>query len=399
MDQETEPRPGQAWEVFVAFLRLGVTAFGGPVAHLAYFRREFVERRGWLGEAAFAELLALCHFLPGPVSSQLGMAIGHRRAGVAGAAAALVGFAAPAGALMIAFAYLAPDISRRFGEDWLHGLKVAAAAIVLQAVLTLGRTLAVGPVRLGLAVGAAAGLILVQGAVAQVLAIAAGAAFGWAFLREAIPAPAPAAITVRPGSASYTALIVFALLLAGLPAAAFLVGSPDLAMAGAFYRTGALAFGGGHVMLPLLEGEVVARGWINIETFLAGYGAAQAMPGPLFGFAGFVGATQGFATAGWAGGLLALTAIFLPGFLLVVGVLPWWDRVAAQPAAAGAVAGVGAVAVGLLAAAFWDPVLTSAVNRLSDLALIAAAFIFLTVARLPPWLVVAGFAVATGLFR
>ncbi|ACG77258.1 chromate transport protein [Phenylobacterium zucineum HLK1] len=383
-------------EVFLAFLKQGLTAFGGPVAHLAYFRREFVERRGWVSDAAFADLLALCHFLPGPASSQLGMAIGLRQAGLAGALAAFAGFTLPAGAAMIAFAYLAPDLETRFGSGWIHGLKIAAAAVVLQALVQMARSLAVGPVRAGMAIGAAAGLILSGGPVAQVAAILAGGAFGWALLRdEAGEAPPDEAPAVDTGSAAIS-LALFAGLLLALPLLAALLANPGLALASVFYRTGALVFGGGHVVLPLLESEVVARGWLDQDTFLSGYGAVQALPGPLFSFAGFVGAAQSFGPRGIVGGLIALFAIFLPSLLLVVGVLPFWDRLKKDARARGALAGVGAVVVGLLGAALWDPVLSTTIERGSDWALLAAAFVFLAVARLPPWLVVVGFATATG---
>lgn len=393
------PSPTSAWSVFTAFLRQGLTAFGGPVAHLGYFRREFVEKRGWLSEAAFADLLALCQFLPGPASSQMGMAIGLRQAGIAGALAAWLGFTLPAGAAMIGFAYLAPRLGAAWGQGWLHGLKIAAAAVVLQALVAMARTLAVGPIRAGMALGAAAGLIYAHGPVAQIFALAAGALFGLAFLRE--PAAAtpddPAMGAVKP-QVSFAALGLFALLLAGLPFAAAALQSPTLSLASVFYRTGALVFGGGHVVLPLLQSEVVGRGWLDRDVFLAGYGAVQALPGPLFAFAGFVGAAQDVAPGGWRGGLVALVAIFLPSLLLVLGVLPFWDRLKTRPGARGALAGVNAVVVGLLAAALWDPVLTGAVKQPTDWALVAAAFVFLSVAKLPPWLVVIGFAVATGLW-
>ena len=393
------PPPRRALEVFLAFLIQGLTAFGGPVAHLGYFRREFVERRAWLSEAAFADLLALSQFLPGPASSQLGMAIGLRRAGYLGLLAAWVGFTLPAAAGMIGLAYLAPYLSASWGEGWLHGLKIAAAAVVLQALVAMARTLAIGPIRAGMAIGAAAGLIIAHGPVAQILALSAGAIFGLAMLRDE-PVPAipddDATHKVSP-AAALSALAVFALILGALPFLAAWLQNPTLGLASAFYRTGALVFGGGHVVLPLLQSEIVGRGWLDQDTFLAGYGAVQALPGPLFSFAGFVGAAQEVAPGGWRGGLVALAAIFLPSILLVVGVLPFWDRLKGRPAARGALAGVNAVVVGVLAAALWDPVLTSAIGRPADWALLAAAFVFLVVARLPPWLVVIGFSAATGL--
>ncbi|MDB5449235.1 MAG: chrA [Phenylobacterium sp.] len=395
---DPQPKASSALEVFFAFLRQGLTAFGGPVAHLGYFRREFVERRGWLSEAAFADLLALSQFLPGPASSQLGMAIGLRRAGLAGALAAWLGFTLPAGAAMIALGYLAPRLTEDWGSGFIHGLKIAAAAVVAQALIAMARTLAVGPIRAGMAIGATVGLILTNGPVAQIFALAAGALFGLALLREPGPATPDDPVTQgRRAGPALAALAVFALLLAGLPFLAQALQSPTLGLASVFYRTGALVFGGGHVVLPLLQAEIVGRGWLSRDVFLAGYGAVQALPGPLFSFAGFVGAAQQVAPGGWVGGLVALVAIFVPSLLLVVGVLPFWDRLKGQAGARGALAGVNAVVVGVLAAALWNPVLTSAVERPTDWALVAAAFVFLAVARLPPWLVVIGFAAATGL--
>ncbi|HLZ75670.1 chromate efflux transporter [Phenylobacterium sp.] len=391
--------PGKALEVFRAFLVQGLTAFGGPVAHIGYFRREFVERRGWLSEAAFADLLALAQFLPGPASSQLGMAIGLRRAGYAGLLAAWLGFTLPAGAAMIALGYLTPRLDGVWGEGVLHGLQIAAAAVVLNALVAMARTLAVGPIRAGLAIGGGLGLIVAHGPVAQILVLLAGAAFGAAFLREPqgeSPPDDPATHRV-PLEVSAGALAVFALLLGLLPFLAALLDSPSLGLASVFYRAGALVFGGGHVVLPLLQSEVVGRGWLNLDDFLGGYGAAQALPGPLFSFAGFVGAAQEVAPGGWRGGLTALTAIFLPGLLLILGVLPLWDRLKGQPLARAAMAGLNAVVVGVLAAALWNPVLMTAIRKPSDWLLAAGAFVFLSVAKLPPWLVVLGSAAIFGL--
>lgn len=397
MDAAPPLKAVTAIDVFLAFLKQGLTAFGGPMAHLGYFRREFVERRGWISEAAFADLLALCHFLPGPASSQMGMAIGLRQAGLAGALAAFAGFTLPAAVAMLAFAQLSPDLTARYGDGWIHGLNIAAAAVVLQAVVQMSRTLAAGPVRAGMAIGAAIGLVLVQGPAAQVAALAAGGLFGLAVLRDlpAEAAPDDPVETVDPQSA-LIALGLFAFLLVGLPIAASLLQNTGLGLASVFYRTGSLVFGGGHVVLPLLEREVVERHWLDQETFLAGYGLVQALPGPLFSFAGFVGASQHYGPSGVVGGLIALFAIFLPSLLLVTGVLPFWDRLKRQGWARGLVAGVGATVVGVLAAALWNPVLTHTVRRPADWALVAAAYVFLQVAKLPPWLVVLGFATATG---
>jgi len=399
MDDAQPVRTVTAFDVFAAFLRQGLTAFGGPVAHLAYFRREFVEKRGWLSEAAYADLLALCHFLPGPASSQMGMAIGMRQAGLAGALAAFAGFTLPAAVAMLAFAQLSPDLILRFGDGWIHGLKLAAAAVVLQAVVQMARTLAVGPIRAGMAIGATLGLVVAQSPVAQIAAIVAGGLFGVALLRDAAAeTPPDAAAEMVDTQSAIVALGLFVLLLVGLPILAALLQNPGLGLASVFYRTGSLVFGGGHVVLPLLEREVVDRGWLDHDTFLVGYGAVQALPGPLFSFAAYVGSMQTYGPRGIVGGLIALFSIFLPSLLLVVGALPFWDRLKREGWARGALAGVGATVVGALAAALWDPVLMTTIRAPADWALLIAAFVFLQVAKLPPWLVVVGFAVATGVF-
>lgn len=397
MDAAPPVKAVSAFDVFLAFLKQGLTAFGGPVAHLGYFRKEFVERRGWLSESAYADLLALCHFLPGPASSQMGMAIGMRQAGLAGAMAAFAGFTLPAAAIMIAFALISPDLTLRYGDGWMHGLKIAAAAVVLQAVVQMARTLAVGPVRAGMAIGATIGLVIAQSPMAQIAALAAGGLFGLAMLRDLPAEPAPDdAFEMVDRQSALIALGLFALLLVGLPVLASLLQNPGLGLASVFYRIGSLVFGGGHVVLPLIEREVVDRRWLDQDTFLMGYGVVQALPGPLFSFAGFVGAAQRYGPGGVTGGLIALFSIFLPSLLLVTGVLPFWDRLKRQGWARGVLAGVGATVVGLLAAALWDPVLMATVRRPADWALVAAAFVFLQVAKIPPWLVVIGFAVATG---
>ncbi|WP_293682539.1 chromate efflux transporter [uncultured Phenylobacterium sp.] len=397
MDDAQPIRRVSALDVFLAFLVQGLTAFGGPAAHLGYFRREFVERRGWLSDAAYADLMALCHFLPGPASSQMGMAIGMRQAGLAGALAAFAGFTAPAAAAMIAFAMFKPSLVGLYGDGWLHGLHAAAAAVVAQAVVQMARTLAVGPIKAGLAMGAAVGLFLVQGPVAQVATLVAGGLFGMALLRDT-PAQLPpddAPVMVDRQSA-LIALGLFVVLLVGLPILASVLANPGLGLASVFYRTGSLVFGGGHVVLPLLEREIVDRRWLDESTFLAGYGVVQALPGPLFSFAAYVGAAQRYGPDGIAGGLIALLSIFLPSLLLVTGVLPFWDRLKREGWARGVIAGVGATVVGVLAATLWNPVLMIAVRQPADWALVLAAFVFLQVAKLPPWLVVIGFAVATG---
>jgi chromate transporter len=298
---------------------------------------------------------------------------------------------------MIALGYLTPHLDGRWGEGVLHGLQIAAAAVVLNALVGMARTLAVGPIRAGIAIGAGAGLLVAHGPVAQILVMLAGAAFGAAFLREPAEITPDDPATQRvPLEVSTGALAVFALLLGLLPFLAAFFDNPTFGLASVFYRTGALVFGGGHVVLPLLQTEVVGRGWLDVDDFLGGYGMVQALPGPLFSFAGFVGAAQQVAPGGWRGGLVALTAIFLPSLLLILGVLPFWDRLKGQPAARAAMAGLNAVVVGVLAAALWNPVLHVAIRRPSDWLLAAGAYVFLAVARLPPWLVVLGYAAIFG---
>ncbi|WP_291428938.1 chromate efflux transporter [Deinococcus sp.] len=367
-------------EVFLVFLRLGLTSFGGPVAHLGYFRAEFVTRRAWLGEAAYADLVALAGFLPGPASSQVGLSVGLLRAGWLGLLAAWAGFTLPSAALMTALA-----LGTRLGDPgqsgWLTGLKVAAVAVVAQAVAGLWASLVTGRVRAGLALGTAAALLLWPGAGAQVLALLVCAGVGWRWLSGQVGAGGAAltAVPVSRRAGSALLLLAGALLLA-LPLLAAL--GPGWAILDATYRAGALVFGGGHVVLPLLEGRFANA--LPPGTFTAGYGAANAMPGPLFTFATFLGA----AAHGLAGALIATLGIFLPGALLMVGALPHWAALAARPAARAALAGLNAGVVGLLLAALYNPVFTSAVRGPRDLALAVLAYAALTVLRWPAWAVV-----------
>jgi len=375
-------------EVFAAFLKLGLTSFGGPVAHLGYFRDEFVARRRWLDEQAYADLVALCQFLPGPASSQVGMALGIGRAGVPGALAAWVGFTAPSAIAMILFAYGVQAWSGTLQGGVLHGLKVAAVAVVTQAVWAMARSLCPDAPRATLAVLAAIAMLLWQSALGQIAVIAVGAAAGLMFLRQDAVAGGAAA-PGRLGRRTATfAWVLFVGLAVALPVAAGLWPSVELAILDRFYRTGWLVFGGGHVVLPLLQAEVVPPGWVTNDSFLAGYGAAQAVPGPLFTFAAYLGAVMQVGPGGWLGGLLCLVAVFLPSFLLVVGALPLWQRLRANAAARSALAGINAAVVGLLLAALYDPVWVSAIRSGRDFALALAAFLLLAVWRVSPWLVV-----------
>jgi chromate transporter len=379
-------RTGSAAEVFAAFLKLGLTSFGGPIAHLGYYRREFVERRAWVGDTQFAQLLALCQFLPGPASSKLGFSIGLLRAGWPGALAAFLAFTLPSALLLFAFAAALPSISGPLGEAAIHGLKIVALAVVAQGVLGMAKQLCPDAPRATIAALAAAAILLAGQAWVQLAVVAAGLAAGLAFCRGVQPL-AEAGLQLRYGAKlGWTLLAVFAILLLGLPLAAH--ASSLLAVAEAFYRAGSLVFGGGHVVLPLLEETVVAPGWIPADEFLAGYGAAQAVPGPMFTLAAYLGARLPGAEGGIVGASVALAAIFLPGLLLQAGVLPLWRAIAGRPAAARAIAGVNAAVVGLLGAALYDPVWTSAVRGPLDLAIGLAGFALLVAWRAQPLVVV-----------
>lgn len=391
-DDQAGADRGTPAEVFGAFLKLGLTAFGGPIAHLAFFREEFVVRRRWLGDAAYAELVALCQFLPGPASSQAGFALGLMRAGWGGALAAFVAFTLPSAMLLLAFAMLAANLSGPLPEGALHGLKIVAVAIVAQAVLGMARSLCPDGPRAGIAVAAVVVLTILPGAAGMIGAIGLGAVAGLALVRGAAPPVAAALPLAVGGRAAGLAFAAFLGLLVVLPLLAGL--SPGLAVVDAFYRAGALVFGGGHVVLPLLQAEVVAPGWISDDGFVAGYGAAQAVPGPLFTFAAYLGAAMTQGPGGAAGAALALAAVFLPGFLILIAALPLWGRLRQTGPARGALAGANAAVVGILGAALYAPVFTTAVGGMADFALALAAFVALAVWRLPPWAVVLAGAMA-----
>jgi chromate transporter len=382
--------------VFLAFLLLGLTSFGGPVAHLGYFRSVFVERRGWLDEAAYADLVALCQFLPGPASSQVGFCLGMTRAGLLGGLAAWCGFTLPSAALMLAFAALQPTLfATPLGEATVRGLKLAAVAVVAQALLGMARSLAPDARRAAIAVLALAVVVAAGPAVGQLAAIAVGAGLGLLVCRST---ERPATVLPARAPALWPALVLlalFAILFA--PGAPGLGGGARLTLFHAFYRSGALVFGGGHVVLPLLRAEVVTPGWVSDNAFLAGYGAAQALPGPLFTIAAYLGAVSRLG-GGLAGGAVALAAIFLPGLLLVAAVQPHWSRLRAMAWAQAAMRGAGAAVVGILALAFYDPVWSGGVRDPVDLAVAGAAVVMLTAWRGPPLLAV-GLCVAAGVAR
>jgi len=383
-------------EVFTAFLKLGCTSFGGPVAHLGYFRQEFVERRKWLDDRAYADLVALCNFLPGPASSQVGIALGISRAGLAGGLAAWLGFTLPSAVALVLFAYGLPAFGAR-GAGWLHGLKIAAVAVVAQAVWTMWRTLCPDRERASFAAAATLLALAFPGALGQLGAIAAGGLAGSWLLEPASTHAAPESsfpVGKRAAAAAWT--LFFALLLL-LPVAARLLPLPALQIFDSFYRSGALVFGGGHVVLPLLRSEVVPPGWVSDDAFLAGYGAAQAVPGPLFTFSAYLGAVMRFGPGGAEGGALALAAIFLPAFLLVTGALPYWSELRARPAMQRALAGINAAVVGILLAALYDPVISTSVTTKADAGIALAAFGMLAFWKLSPLVAVAFCALAGAL--
>jgi chromate transporter len=381
-------------EVFTVFLRLGLTSFGGPIAHLGYFRTEFVERRRWLDDAAFSDLVALCQFLPGPASSQVGMALGLGRAGWLGALAAWLGFTMPSAIALILFAYGVSHWAGVAASGAVHGLKVVAVAVVAQAVWGMAKALCPDRLRAGLAVAAALVVLVMPSAWGQVAAIALGAVAGrWAVQVNTLP-PAQHRDYGVPRPLAAVLLVLFGALLVLLPMAAATSGSMWAGAIAVFYKAGALVFGGGHVVLPLLQAGVVPPGWVSNGDFLAGYGAAQAVPGPLFTFAAYLGAVMPAPLGGWRGGLVLLLAVFTPAFLLVAGALPFWEALRRRPAVQRALAGINAAVVGVLGAALYDPVWTSGIRSTADFGLALAAFGLLMFGRLPPALVVLGAAVA-----
>lgn len=375
-------------ELILVFLRLGLTSFGGPVAHLGYFRQEFVERRAWLNEHAYADLVALCQFLPGPASSQVGIAIGLSRGGVAGAIAAWLGFTLPSAILLVLFGLNLSTLENYLGSGWLHGLMIVAVAVVAQAVWSMGKTLCPDLVRATIATISAVVVFLIPNAASQVGAIIVGGIIGIAYFRKSAPLP-HSFIQVPVGKKTGGMLLLcFFGLLAFLPILGAISSNYLIQMTSGFYRTGSLVFGGGHVVLPLLQAQVVPSGWVGIDAFLAGYGAAQAAPGPLFTFAAFLGAVSSHHPAGWTGASIALLAIFLPSFFLIIGVLPFWEGLRSHIVIQRAMPGINAAVVGILFAAFCNPVWTSTMHAFSDFVLAATAFLMLAWWKLPAWLVV-----------
>lgn len=376
------------WAIFLIFLRLGLTSFGGPVAHLGFFREEFVTRRQWLSDRSYADLVALCQFLPGPASSQVGIALGLSRAGYRGAFAAWAGFTLPSAIVLIVFALGLSSFSNSFSTGALQGLKIVAVAVVAQAVWGMARHLCTDVKRVTIMMLATCAALLIPTVWSQVsVIILAGIAGILLFKPAQLPQHDPLPIKISRHMGAFW-LALFTILLISLPLASEVFPNQTLAIVDAFYRAGALVFGGGHVVLPLLQTEVVPTGWVGEEIFLAGYGATQAMPGPLFTFAAFLGASMTTSPSGLAGGIIALVAIFVPSFLLVVGALPFWESLRQNLRTQAALSGVNAAVVGLLLAALYQPVWTSAILSAQDFAMGLLALVALMFWKLPPWMVV-----------
>jgi chromate transporter len=381
---------GRLVEVAATFLKLGCVSFGGPIAHLGYLRAELVDKRRWLDDAHYADLVALCQFLPGPASSQVVFALGMHRARLLGALLASLCFTLPSALLMIGFAYGIAAAADLRGAGWLHGLKLAAVAVVAQAVWGMGKKLCPDRARVSICIVAAGVVLGFTGALAQVGVIAGGGLLGFWLYRHAetttLPPDAPP--LARRHLAAATALGLFLVLLLVLPVIATATGSREVAVFDSFYRSGSLVFGGGHVVLPLLRAEVVPNGWLGDDQFLAGYGAAQALPGPLFTFAAYLGTAMSSGAHAWTNGLWCLLAIFLPAWLLIGGALPFWRRLRTKPSARAALAGANASVVGVLLAALYDPVITEGIRDKLDVAAALSAFVLLEHWKVPPWLIV-----------
>lgn len=388
MTASTTHHDQSPWTVFWIFLRLGLTSFGGPVAHLGFFREEFVTRRQWLSDRSYADLVALCQFLPGPASSQVGIALGFSRAGYSGALAAWAGFTLPSAITLILFAIGISSVGTSFSSGALQGLKIVAVAVVAQAVWGMARSLCTDAKRITIMMLSTCAVLLMPSVWSQVGVILVAGLAGLALFKptQLVPhEPLPIQVSRRTGAFW---LALFFIILIALPIASEALPNQALAIVDAFYRAGSLVFGGGHVVLPLLQTEVVPTGWVDEQVFLAGYGATQAMPGPLFTFAAFLGASMTSAPNGWMGGMIALIAIFIPSFLLVVGALPFWEQLRQNLRTQAALIGINAAVVGLLLAALYQPVWTSAILSAQDFGLALIAFVALMFWKLPPWLVV-----------
>lgn len=386
-------------EIFWIFWRLGLTSFGGPVAHLGYFRKEFVVRRQWLDERAYGDLVSLCQFLPGPASSQLGMAIGLLRAGIPGSIAAWLGFTLPSAMALVIFGLLLPSLDRYASSGWVHGLKIVTVAVVAQAVVVMSGSLCPDRPRLLLALVSAGIVLAIPSIFTQMAVMVLGALTAlWLFKSSSEPVRLSIASGVSPKTGTFF-LLSFAGLLIALPTLATASGQYLIKLVDVFYRAGALVFGGGHVVLPLLQSQIVTHGWVLNDIFLAGYGAAQAAPGPLFSFAAFVGAVSSQNPSGWIGSIAALVAIFLSGYLLIIGVLPFWESLQRLDGVRRAMTGINASVVGILLAALFNPVMTNAVHSITDLAAAVVCYILLKIFSRAPWTVIILLVVFGGIFN
>lgn len=375
--------------IFGVALRLGLTSFGGPIAHIGFFHQEYVVNRRWLSERRFSDLVALCHFLPGPTSSQVGIAVGITRGGLVGGLLAWIAFTAPSAAILIAFGFGITEFDNLLEGNWLNGLKIAAVAVVAQALWGMSTTLAPDKTRATIAVLAAVAILLSPIAFGIVIVILVAGAYGWWRCRHYVEeSPTEDFAYDIPRWIGIAFAFVFFVLLIGLPFARIILDVDVLAIFDSFFRSGSLVFGGGHVVLPTLETEVVETGWTPAEEFIAGYGAAQAIPGPLFTFSAYLGTVMGVGPGGIPGALIALIAIFLPSFLLVIAILPFWNRLSQATNFRAALVAINAAVVGILAAALFDPVWTSSIKDPADFALAAAAFGLLMFWKLPSWAVV-----------
>ncbi len=388
MDHATQTQKSSIIETFLIFLRLGLTSFGGPVAHLGYFRDEFVVRRKWLEDKAYADIVALCQFMPGPASSQVGLAIGLSRAGYGGALAAWLGFTMPSAIILVLFAYGIDLFGDTMNAGWLTGLKIVAVVVVAQALWAMYQSLCPGRVRGSLAIVAAAVVLMVSGVLGQLAAIALGAIVGLIVLRGTDEGSGAVFRVPVSSFAAVVSLSLFFICLFGLPYLALYSDSLAIKYFDSFYRSGSLVFGGGHVVLPLLDAETVERGLVDADKFIAGYGATQAVPGPLFTFAAFLGTVMKAAPNGAVGAMICLVAIFLPSAFLVIGLLPFWNRLRRNGTVRAALNGVNATVVGLLLAALYDPVFTSSISSAKDLVVALIIFVLLILWKLPVWLVV-----------
>ncbi|MCC6994619.1 MAG: chromate efflux transporter [Deltaproteobacteria bacterium] len=402
LDPESAPvephraTPGGLAEVAGVFLKLGCLSFGGPIAHLGYLRAELVAKRKWLDDAHYGDLVALCQFLPGPASSQVVFGLGMQRAGVPGAFVASACFTLPSALLMIAFAYGVAAFGDLHSAGWLHGLKLAAVAVVAQAVWGMGKKLCTDRARVSICLASAAVLLTLPGALSQIGVIAGGGLVGWWLYRRSIttaPLPSPGQGRAR-HLIPAAVLALYAGLLVLLPVLTSATGSRPIAVFDGFYRSGSLVFGGGHVVLPLLRAEIIPHGWLSNDQFLAGYGAAQALPGPMFAFSAYLGTAMSSGAQAWLGGLWCLLAIFLPAWLLIGGALPFWHRLRSKRWAQAALVGANASVVGVLLAALYSPVMTEAIRSRTDVGAALVAFGLLEHWKAPPWLVVIAMAAA-----